>query len=398
MKNKKYLIPIIILLIILFSIFGYLFYNNYRISHALKIVILNTKKVEVYSDVKLSDLIKKINGKLVEDVTIDTTKLGTKEINFKYITNDNIKVPYTVKIKVVDTTAPIISLQSSFTTYVGEDIDISKEMFCGDNYDNSPKCTVEGKYDLNEAGTYSLKFKGEDSSGNITSHDFTLYVKEKKKNNTDTSETSYTDYNDIIKNYKTENTKIGIDVSHWQGDIDFEKLKESGVEFVYIRVGRGDGIGNDLVLDNKFIENIEGFNSVGIPVGVYFYSDANSEKSAIKEAKWIISNIKKYQVDLEIVFDWENWSNYSEYNLSFYNLTKVANSFTDYIEKKGYKGMVYSSKNYLENIWYNLNSDIWLAHYTKETTYTGKYKVWQICNDGKVDGINTSVDIDIMYE
>jgi GH25 family lysozyme M1 (1,4-beta-N-acetylmuramidase) len=399
--NKKKLIIIIITLILItiISVIAYNLYEKIRVEHAIKIVVLKTKKVEVYSDIDLESIIKKINGKLIKNEKIDTTKLGKQDITFSYITNDNIKVPYTITINVVDTTAPIISLQTTYNTYVGTEIELEKELFCGDNYDDNPKCTIEGSYDLNTIGSYPLTFKGEDSSGNVTSHNFTLNVKEKKNTNSSSnnSNNNYTDFNKIIEKYKTSKTKIGIDVSHWQGDIDFEKVKESGVEFAYIRVGRGNGIGEDLVLDSKFIDNILGFNNVGIPVGVYFYSDANSEKSAIKEAKWIISNIKKYNVDLEIVFDWENWSSYQEYGLSFYNLTKVANTFTDYVESHGYKGMVYSSKNYLENIWNKLNSNIWLAHYTDETNYSGNYNVWQICNDGKVEGISSLVDIDIMY-
>ena len=191
---------------------------------------------------------------------------------------------------------------------------------------------------------------------------------------------------------------VGIDVSKWQGKIDFNKVKESGVEFVYIRVGRGNGIGKEYVLDDRFKEYIKGFNKAKIPVGIYFYSNANSKEDAKKEAKWVLSKIKKYQVDLEIVFDWENWNYFQEYDLSFYSLTEIAKTFIKTVEKEGYQGMLYSSKNYLENIWFPLKSNIWLAHYTKKTDYEGSYKVWQICNDGKVDGINDNlVDIDIRY-
>ena len=112
-----------------------------------------------------------------------------------------------------------------------------------------------------------------------------------------------------------------------------------------------------------------------------------------------MNKIRKYNVSLEIVFDWENWDNFQEYNLSFYKLTDAANAFVKEVEKNGYKGMVYSSKNYLENIWLKLDSRIWLAHYTNETNYQGKYRVWQICNDGIVDGISDNqVDINIRYK
>lgn len=375
-------------------------YHSYQIEHAIKKVKLSTKTVEVYSNIHLKDLIKSINGTLLENPKINTKKIGKQKITFNYKNEDKIKIPYQIEIEVVDTTKPIISLVNSYSVTVGEELDLEKELFCGDNYDSNPKCYIEGDYNLNEVGKYPLTFIGEDQSENRISHNFTLYVKEKKKsNNSSGGKIKTTAFEDVVEKYKTKNTKIGIDISHWQGDIDFQKVKESGVEFVYIRVGRGNGIGKEYVLDDKFKQNIEGFNQVGIPVGVYFYSYANSIKDAEKEAKWVLKQIKNYQVDLEIVFDWENWSFFQEFDLSFYQLTEVSNAFTKTVKKKGYQGMLYSSKNYLETIWYPVDDAVWLAHYTEQTNYEGKYKVWQICNNGKVPGISDNlVDINILYQ
>lgn len=396
-KITSTIMGIILILIILLSI-----YKNYRIKHAKKIVKLKTTELEVYSDVKLSDIIEKINGKLIDNPNINTKKLGKEKITFKYINNDNIKVEYTINLNIKDTTPPIISLINNYIVTRGEKENIEKELFCGDNYDPNPKCYLKGDYDLNKVGTYSVEFIGKDSSNNISTHKMNIIVKEKNKSSksqTNSEENiEYTDFNEVVKKYKTKKTQIGIDVSHWQGDIDFKKLKSSKVQFVYIRVGRGDGIGKNYILDDNFKTYIKGFNKVGIPVGVYFYSSANSLNDARREAKWVLKQIKKYDVSLEVVFDWENWDEFQKYNLSFYNLTEVANEFSKTIEKAGYKSMVYSSKNYLENMWYDLDSNIWLAHYTDKTDYEGKYKVWQICNNGKVKGIKSSVDIDIRYK
>lgn len=401
--NKKILIMCtILIIIILFSSIKLI--NVYEVKKAKKIVELKTTEVEVYSDIKLKDLISNINGKIIDNKKIDTKKLGKKEITFEYINNDNIKINYTITINVVDKTPPIISQIKNYKITEGDTTDISKTLFCGDNYDKNPKCTIKGEYDVNTPGTYNVTFVGVDSSNNKSTNKMNIIVEEKQenkqsKNNTQQKEPVYTDYKDVIKNYKTSDNEIGIDVSHWQGNINYKKVKKSGVEFVYIRVGRGDGIGEGYVLDEKFIKNIKGFNKVGIPVGVYFYSNANNKNDAIKEAKWVIKQIKKYDVSLEIVFDWENWSKFQDYNLSFYSLTETANAFTETVEKAGYKGMVYSSKNYLETIWYNINSDIWLAHYTSKTDYEKEYKVWQLCNNGKVAGIEDNlVDINIRYK
>ncbi len=398
---KKRLILIVLLLIIIITI-GIKEYKQYQIKHAVKIVELNTKEIEVHKKVKLKDLIKKINGKLLNNPIIDTTTIGEQKIDFYYLTEKNIKVPYTIKIKVVDRIPPIIYQSSIYSTVAGTITkeELEKSIFCGDNYDPNPKCTLTGEIDLNTPGEYKATFIGEDSSNNISKHQLIIRVKEKSnQKNSSSTNMSSTDFNDIINKYKTDKTKIGIDISHWQGTIDYQKVKSSKVEFVYIRVGRGNGIGKEYILDDRFKEYIKGFNKVNIPVGIYFYSNANSKEDAIKEAKWVLSRIKKYQVDLEIVFDWENWNYFQDYDLSFYTLTKSAQAFINTIEKAGYKGMLYSSKYYLENIWYPIESKIWLAHYVEKTNYNGKFKVWQICDNGKVAGINNNlVDIDIMYE
>ena len=135
----------------------------------------------------------------------------------------------------------------------------------------------------------------------------------------------------------------------------------------------------EFFVDKKFHENMKGLRENKIPVGIYYYSYADSKEKAKKEAKWVIKQIKKYDIDLPVVFDWENWNHYREYNLSFHSLTEVAESFLNTIESAGYDGMLYSSKYYLEEIWYPTKYKIWLAHYTDETNYKGKYKVWQMC-------------------
>lgn len=405
MNKKNIAIIITSIITIVLSIVIIKLYNNYRIKHTKKIIELTTTEIEVFSDIKVKDIIQKINGKLLTNPQIDTTKIGVQEITFEYKTDNNIKVPYTIHIEVVDKTPPSIDYPGTYTVEVNSITkkQLQKSFFCGDNYDDNPKCTIEGNYNLKEIGEYKVSLKGEDSSKNIAENNFILKVKEKatssSSNNNKYSEINIIKIEDVIKKHKNKNTKIGIDVSHWQGNINYKQVKKSGVEFVYIRVGRGDGIGKDYVLDDKFEDYIKGFNKVKIPVGVYFYSDANNEEAAKKEAKWLLSKIKKYKVDLEIVFDWENWDDYQEYHLSFYHLTKTAEAFINTVEKKGYKGMLYSSKYYLENIWYPINTSTWLAHYTEKTNYEKDFKVWQLCDNGVVKGIDDNqVDIDIRYK
>lgn len=398
MKKVIKIMLIVVIFIIIASAIKIL-YEDYRIKHA-KILVetIDNLDVEVYSDIKLKDLIKSINGKLITNKKINTEKIGNKEITFKYINEENIKVEYSFKINIVDTTPPFISKGKNITVNKGDEINLVNSFFCGDNYDKSPKCEIIGEYNTNELGDYNLVFKATDTSENISESEFTLRVINPINSGNKHIQTK-TYYKDIVNIHKKENTKIGIDVSKWQGDIDFKKIKEAGVEFAFIRLGTQKEKNGEYLLDTKFKQNIEGFTKENIPVGIYFFSYADSEKEAIKQAKWVVKQLKNYKIDLPIVFDWENWSTFKEYSLSFHALTQIANKYIETIEKNGYRGMLYSSKYYLENIWYKPEKfNIWLAHYTDQTNYKGKYKVWQLCDDGIIDGIKESVDIDIMYD
>lgn len=417
-KNKTLIGILISCLIINFSLISFVLIPSYsyqkeklsqdevkKIEEELikdAIVIVDLKQdttASFYSIKKVSDYIENINGTIINDYLIDTTELGSKEVEFEYINDDGIIVPYSYTINIIDDIPPQVWLNStkSITTeYEGNLLD---DITCADNIDDNPSCEIIGKYNTKVVGDYDLVFKAVDNSGNETIKKFTLKVKEPTKKNSSSSTTkSHTLFSDVIKDYKTSNTKIGIDVSSWQGDIDYEAVKNAGVEFVFIRVGSTRGINGEYFIDKKFQRNIEGFNKVGIPVGIYFYSYANSTSSAIRDANWVIEQIKKYKIDLPVVYDWESWSFYNEFNQSFYSLTQSAKAYLDTLNKAGYKGMLYSSKNYLEKVWFDTGYDVWLAHYTEQTSYKGNYKYWQLCSNGQVPGISGNVDINIYYE
>ena len=408
-QNKKLTIILIISLVIITVLITQviipcidMYKEQQRIKNATVIVELKEDlELNFYSETKLSDLIVNINGELNEDITINTKEIGTNKVTFKYVNDENIEIPYTFEYTVVDKTPPVVWLGSSYTVYVGADKEFYKDIMCGDDLDNKPVCKVEGYYDTNKTGSYDLNFIAYDYSGNQTTHPFTLYVKERVVNNSKPSTPQVinrTAYSDIITNYKTDKTKIGLDVSGYQGEIDYDAVASAGVEFVFIKVGGTLGIDGEYYVDSKFKRNIEGFNRVGIPVGIYFFSYAPSKKSAIKDAEWVYEQIKDYKVELPVVYDWENWSFYNEFNLSFYNLTANAEAFLDTLNKKGYEGMLYGSKNYIDKIWLKTDYPIWVAHYTSDPTVSyEEYAYWQICDNGQIDGIYGNVDINIMY-
>ena len=400
-KHKLCIIVITLLCSIAIIMFLIWLYHYLRIKNArIEVVLKNNLTAEFTEEKKVSDFIESINGNIIDDYVINTTSLGKKEIKFQFKNDQNIIVPYEYEIEVIDTVQPVVWLSNVYQVTKGSNINLTDKILCGDNQDNKPKCTVEGNYDLNTVGDYPLLFKAEDKSGNITEKQFVLRVIEPSNTNAPrtTVEPTYTDFNQAKNQYKTDKTQIGIDVSGWQGEIDFEKIKNAGVEFIMIRVGGTRGTNGEYFVDKYFKRNIEEANKYGIKAGIYFYSYANSKESAMKDAKWVIKQIKDYDIDLPIAFDWEEWAYFNDYNLSFFGLTSMAESFLETIEDAGYEGMLYSSKSYLENIWLPTKYDIWLAHYTIQTNYQGKYKLWQLCENGKIDGIDGAVDINVMYE
>jgi len=394
---KRIIIILVILSILGGSIYFYLKdTKDVYIEEYTDVIISNNLTLEVYSRHKISEFISINNGTLVEDFDIDYSELGPKKEEVLYLNKDNKKRKAYVDLNVVDTVKPIILGSSSYTVKVGDNTDLIYKFLSADNYTKNPKREIIGNYDTNKIGKYNLEFKITDESSNYNIKKFTLNVVK----NITPKKVVYTKtlYKDVVKNYKNEFTKIGLDVSKWQGTINFDKLKENNVEFIMIRVGYQAGFNAKYVLDTFFERNIKEANRVGIPVGIYFYTYALTKEDAYNQAMWVIEQIKPYDVSLPIAFDFEDWQYFSKKSLSIHDINEIATHFMDTIEDNGYKGMNYSSKYYLENIWNIDKYPVWLAHYTKKTDYKGKYAMWQLCNDGRISGINGAVDINIIYE
>ena len=358
---------------------------------------INKEEVEVYDDVSLNDILDIKNNEIEvtsQDYKIDTNSLGDKEITV-YYTYDDKKYVYKDKISVVDITPPLVFSGTSKTVELNYDKDICNLITYGDNYTGDIKCQIEGDYDLSKIGNYKLLYTLSDSSNNETKVNVTLNVV-KKINSTTPSKTK-TYFKDIYNTHKKDDTEIGIDVSRWQEDIDFNKVKEAGATFVMMRLGVQSN-NRELSIDTYYKENIKKAKEAGLKVGVYLYSIATSKEEAIEHADFAIKTLDKEKLDLPVVFDWESWSSWNSFKISFHDINEIANAFLERIEENGYQGMLYSSKFYLETIWTNKkNYPVWLAHYTKQTNYQGDYVIWQLCNNGRINGVNGDVDIDIMY-
>ena len=367
--------------------------------------LIENLKVPVYSKLKVKDLIASIDGKVITNKTLNTEELGKQEVSFVYKDKNNKEKRGVFTIDVVDEEKPLVWLSGSYSARVGSNLNLEDEIFCADNYDSNPTCKIEGTYDLNTAGTYNLTYVATDSNKNEERINFTLNVYEPAPATTtqtpdaaEQREEVVTAFNDVVATHKDENTEIGIDVSKWQGDIDFRKVKDAEATFVMIRVGSQQGVDGEYVLDPYFKQNIENALANDLKVGVYFYSYANSKKEARKQATWVLDQIKDYEITLPIAFDWECYNSFNQMELSLFGLNEVAESFLEKVEDKGYDGMLYGSKNYLNSIWKYHDYDVWLAHYTDQTDYDSHYIMWQLCQDGRIDGINTAVDINVLYK
>lgn len=203
----------------------------------------------------------------------------------------------------------------------------------------------------------------------------------------------------------------GVDVSEWQGTIDWEKVKAAGIDFAIIRVGyRGYGAAGTLsekTKDKYFDENMKGALAAGLQVGIYIFSQAITTEEAKAEAEYILNYIGDYNVTLPLVMDYEYASDSSTggrvktAKLSKDAATKICLAFCETISAAGYTPMVYANKSMLES---QLNAStlsagcrIWLANYTTSTTYGGTYDFWQYASDGTVNGISTKVDMNYYY-
>ena len=211
----------------------------------------------------------------------------------------------------------------------------------------------------------------------------------------------YADETESTEIKKSDKTTFGIDVSKFQGDIDWNKVKASGVEFAIIRAGyRGSATGK-LVEDPNFRVNLTEAKRAGVQVGVYFFTQATNEMEAVEEASMVISLLDGKSIDYPIFIDTEGAGGNGRADLlDAQTRTLVCKAFCETVENSGYHGGVYASRN-----WYYRNLDatqleqyvIWNAEYVGSPQYSGKFDMWQYTSSGIIDGINTRVDLDESY-
>ena len=228
---------------------------------------------------------------------------------------------------------------------------------------------------------YSKRYDTEEFSELQT---YLLEIKERDKN-----------IHNKLKVREIKKDVVGIDVSSWQKEIDWEQVKEAGIEFAMIRCGYRNLTNDEILEDTRFEYNISEANRLGIPVGVYFYSTARDEKEVLEEATFVLNLIKDYDVTYPIVYDFELYNKKRMEGVSASRINDNAIRFLEYMDAHGYRGMIYSNLSYLDRVWdieQFSEYKFWLAQY--DGTYEVEYDMLQHTDKGTVPGISVNVDLD----
>lgn len=197
---------------------------------------------------------------------------------------------------------------------------------------------------------------------------------------------------------------LGIDVSKYQEEVDWNAVKAEGVEFVIIRLGlRGYGEEGNIVLDEKYEEHIKGAMDAGLEVGVYFFSQAVTDEEALEEAEFVLEHIKDYPVTYPVIFDTEEVKNAESRTdgMDKEQFTKNCKVFCDTVEAAGYDSMIYANMK-----WMAFTLDLeelteyakWYADYEDVPQCPYEFAMWQYTEEGQIDGIEGNVDINLMLE
>ena len=195
------------------------------------------------------------------------------------------------------------------------------------------------------------------------------------------------------------NGTVGIDVSKWNGKIDWNAVKNSGISYVIIRCGYRGSAQGSLIEDPKFETNIKGATAAGLKVGVYFFSQAVDETEAVEEASMVLDQIRNYKISYPVFLDVEASGGRAD-KIDKATRTAVCKAFCQTIQNSGYTAGIYANKTWLES---KIDTGslsaykIWLAQYAAKPTYKGRYDLWQYRSTGSVSGISGNVDFNISY-
>lgn len=301
----------------------------------------------------------------------------------------------------VDTTAPFfLTLPESVSIENGSEFDINRHIGYIDDCDSNVDLQIDGEVDTSEDGSYALSFTITDDAGNSKTGSMTVNVYTPSSGGGGggggSSEHTTLAYSDFIDRYPAADIAHGIDVSRYQGDIDFEAVKAAGCDFVMLRAMIYNN--GELGKDRKFEEYYADAKAAGLLIGVYYYSTDSTIEMLHEHCDELLAVLDGKELDLPVAFDWESWAHFQKYQMSIIDINNLFYEFAGIMEENGYSTILYSSKYYLEIIWEPAGYDVWLAHYVKETSYEGDYTMWQTGSIGRIDGCDEDVDTDILFK
>ncbi len=316
---------------------------------------------------------------------VTALKAGTVDIVASLVEDANVNAKCTITVK--DGTAPLTT-KDGRTVYVSDgnggfrpattaDYDTAKKFFVqteGKNYKYTGWQTIDG---------YTYYF---DKNGNpVTGEQVIQGAK-------------YTFGSD--GRLSNGSGVLGIDVSKWNGNIDWSQVKNSGVSYVIIRCGYRGSSSGALIQDPKFRANINGATSAGLKVGVYFFTQATSDVEAVEEASMVLELVKGHSLPCGVYLDVEGSGGRAD-SISTATRTAVCKAFCATIANRGYRTGIYANKTWLSS---RISTSsltgykIWLAQYRATPTYTAtRYDMWQYTSSGSVRGISGRVDMNISY-
>lgn len=194
---------------------------------------------------------------------------------------------------------------------------------------------------------------------------------------------------------------LGVDVSSHQGEIDWQQVRDAGMEFAIIRLGYRGYTSGGVYADENALANLEGARAAGLKVGAYFYSQALDEGEARREAQFCLELLNGQALDLPVVYDWE----YAGEDTRTEDMTSDAlmactRAFCDEVEKAGYEAMIYFNPHLAENL-FRLEElqeyPFWLAMYSDQMTWPWEVEMWQYTATGSVPGIEGDTDINLWF-
>ena len=195
----------------------------------------------------------------------------------------------------------------------------------------------------------------------------------------------------------------GVDVSEFQRNIDWEKVKADGIDFAIIRVGGRYMQSGGIYDDSYFQRNVEGALAAGLRVGVYFFSQAISAEEGLEEAEYVLSRIADYEITMPVVMDWEplGGSDSRVYGIEPEQVTQAARAFSDRILEAGYEPMLYinSYSGYIKlDLRQVADVGLWFAQYFDVPVFRYHFDMWQYTDSGQVDGISANVDRNLYFQ